>query len=315
MSIRWTIPLSGVLILAALILSSCAGPAPRHPAGVAADAEWARAMKAGRTAFERGDLDLAARFYGAALSRGRIRDNASAIADAAYNLAACRLAQGEHESARALLKEAKAEMARSHEEPGGDVLLVEAQVAWLMGEPEKAFSLTEQLLDGPQTEVAEGLQRQARLLRGKIACVEGNAERATAELQSADTIGGDPANPAVNAVRSELTGCISLLQGDAAQAARHFDREAEFLREAGHYRTMADALIRAGDAYHRAFLEGEAADRWFRAARTIFTLGDSPQARDLAAKALGAATETKDQSLQERTRSLLEEIQAADTDR
>jgi len=314
MSIRWTIPLSGVLILAALILSSCAGPAPRHPAGVAADAEWARAMKAGRTAFERGDLDLAARFYGAALSRGRIQDNASAIADAAYNLAACRLAQGEHESARALLKEAKAEMVRSHPLPG-DVSLMEAQVAWLMGEPEEALSLTEQLLGGPQTEATEGLRLQARLLRGKIACDQKNAERAIAELQSADTIGGDHANPAVNAGRSELTGCISLLQGDAAQAARHFDREAQFLREAKHYRTMADALQRSGEAYHRAFLEGEAADRWFRAARTIFTLGDSPQARDLAAKALGAATETKDQSLQERTRSLLEEIQAADTDR
>ncbi len=315
MSIRWTIPPTGFLILAALILCSCAGPAPRHPAGVAADAEWARAMKAGETAFERGDLDLAARFYGAALSRGRIWDNASAIADAAYNLAACRLAQGEHESARALLKEAKAEMVRSHEEPGGDVLLVEAQVVWLLGEPEEALSLTEQLLGGPQTEATKSLQPQARLLRGKIACAKGDKERAIAELQSADSIGVDPANPAVDAGRSELTGCISLLQGNFAQAARHFDREAQLLREAGHYRTMAGALKRAGDAYHRAILAGEAADRWFRAARTIFTLGDVPQARDLATKAMGAAEEATDQSLQERTRSLLKEIRAADSDR
>jgi tetratricopeptide (TPR) repeat protein len=314
MSIRWTIPLTGFLILAALILCSCAGPAPRHPAGVAADFEWARAMTAGRTAFERGDLDLAARFYGAALSRGQIMDNASAIADAAYNLAACRLAQGEHESARALLKEAKAEMPGITPLPG-DVLLLEARVTWLTGEPEEALSLTEQLLGGPQTEATEGLHLQARLLRGKIACAQGNAERAIAEWQFANKVGGDMANPTGNAGRSELTGCISLLQGDTSQAARHFDREAEFLREAGHYRTMADALKRAGDAYHRAILAGEAADRWFRAARTIFTLGDVPQARDLATKAMGAAEEATDQSLQERTRSLLEEIRAADSDR
>jgi tetratricopeptide (TPR) repeat protein len=314
MSIRWTIPLTGFLILAVLILPSCAGPAPRHPAGVAADAEWARAMKAGRTAFELGNLDLAARFYGAALSRGRTMDSASAIADAAYNLAACRLAQGEHESARALLKEAKAEMSRSHDEPD-DVLLVEAQVMWLLGEPEQAISLTEKLLGSAQTKSKEGLQAQARLLRGKIACAKGDKERAIAELQSAEKIGGEESSPAVNAGRSELAGCISLLQGNTARAAQQFDREANSLREAGQYRKMADALNRAGDAYHRESLEGEAADRWFRAARTIFTLGDSPQARDLATKALGAAEEVKDKNLMERTRSLLEEIQAADTDR
>jgi tetratricopeptide (TPR) repeat protein len=266
-------------------------------------------MKAGRTAFERGDLDLAARFYGAALSRGRIRDNASAIADAAYNLAACRVAQGEHESARALLKEAKAEMSQSNGEPG-DVLLVEAQVVWLLGEPEEALSLTEKLLGYPQTQATEGLHTQARLLRGKIACARRDAERANAELQSAEKIGEEDSNPAVNAGRSELAGCISLLQRNTAQAAQQFDREANSLREAGQYRKMADALKRAADAYKRSSLPGKAADRWFRAARTIFTLGDSPQARDLATKAHGAAVEAKNQYLQERTRSLLEEIGA-----
>lgn len=314
MSSRLTISLTVCLIFPALILASCAGPAPRHPAGVAADTEWTRAMKAGRTAFDRGDLDLAAGFYQAALSRGRTMDNSSAIADAAYNLAACRVAQGEYASARALLKEAKAEMSRSHDEPG-DVLLVEAQVMWHLGEPEQAISLTEKLLGSAHTESKEGLQTQARLLRGKIACAKGDKERAIAELQSAEKISGEESNPAVNAGRSELAGCISLLQGNTAQAAQQFDREANSLREAGQYRKMADALTRAADAYHRSSLPGEAADRYFQAARTIFTLGDSPQALDLATKALGAATEAKDQSLQERTRSLLVEIDKADANR
>lgn len=316
MRIRFRMALAGPLLVAVLALASCAGPAPRPPTGVAADADFARAMKAGRTAFERGDLELAARFYQAALSRGRTMDTASAIADAAYNLAACRIARGEYESARALLQEAGAEMSRIHGQPGGDVLLVEARVVWLLGDPGEALSLTEKLLGSPMAQVPEGIRLQARLLRGKIACGKGDAEHAIAELHFAEkTTGGENENPAVNAVRSELAGCISLLQGNTAQAARQFDQEADYLREAGQYRNMAGALHRAGDAYNRTPHKGEAADRWLRAARTIFPLGDLPQARDLATKALGAAEEAKDRNLQERTRSLLEEIAAADSSR
>lgn len=213
MSIRRTIPLTGSLVLAALLLASCAGPAPKHPPGVAADTGWARAMKAGRTAFERGDLESAAGFYGAALSRGRIMDDASAIADAAYNLAACRVALGEYESARALLQEAKAEMSRSDREPG-DVLMVEARVLRLLGETEEALSLTERLLGSLQTNATEDLHLQVRLLRGMIACGKGDTERAVAEHAMAETLGRNKSTHAANAGISELAGCISLLQGD-----------------------------------------------------------------------------------------------------
>ena len=60
--------------------------------------------------------------------RARLMDDSHAIADAAYNLAACLTDLGQYQSARAYLLEAKAEGRRA----GGritDVLLLEAMVA------------------------------------------------------------------------------------------------------------------------------------------------------------------------------------------
>ncbi|GAB4372149.1 MAG: hypothetical protein Kow00128_20670 [Deltaproteobacteria bacterium] len=296
------------VLLGALLLLSCGGSGPRPEAGASADAEWIRAMKAGRSAFSRGDLDPAVRFFETALSRGRAMDDPAAIVDAAYNLAAVRMARGEYPAARRLLRDAEAESARTGGPPG-DLLLLLARTAWRMDDPGEALRLTDRLIGSSGTS-GGNLVRQALLLRGRIACERGDGERARAELAKADETGGGP-DPATQAFRSGLSGCILRLSGDAAVAASEFDREAERFREAGLYRNMGDALSRAGAAWSGAVRPSEAADRWFRAARAFFALGDLPRANDLAKRSLAAATRAKNPSLAERNRALMNELAEA----
>ncbi len=313
MSRRIRSTLAGGLVLAALLFNACAGAPPKPPTGAAADAQWQRAMKSGRSAFERGQLRLAEDFYQAALMRGRTMDTPEAIANAAYNLAACKLGQGRYDSARTLLGEAKAELLRIGEN-AGDVLLLEARIAWLLGEPQAALTLTEELLAPSASGHPEHLL-QAHLLRGRIACDRKDPQGAIAELQKAEPLMGDDPNPAVTAGLCSLAGCIYLQQGKAGQAARQFDREAELLREAGQYGRMEGALQRAAEAYEEAGRKAQAADRWFRAARATLPRKDFGQARALGDRALAAAEGAHDQGLQERIRLLLEEIAGEELER
>lgn len=301
----------GWLLLAVWLQVACSGPAPRAgSAGGGAqgsDAEWRSAMTAGRKAYDRGQLAQAARLYRHALQRGRAMDSPPAIADAAYNLAASQLGLGDYAAARLQLQEAKTELLRS----GGDLsdlLLVEARLARLLGEPGQALALLESLRAGA---FPEGLQQQSELLRGQLACDLGDRDGALNALQQLREGVGENTSPAVRGGGWELAGCLALLRGEALQAAGAFDREAECLREAGQYRQMISALSRAAAAYDRAGGQGEAAERWFRAARSLFTQGQRDEALMLATRAKEAAQRAPEPRLAQRVQSLLEEIAAA----
>ncbi len=297
------------LLLAALALAACAGPPPSGRLQDTADAEWARTMRIGRTAYTGGQIELAGKFYRSALARGRAMDSASAIADAAYNLAACRMHQGRYAEARALLKEARAEAKRSNGATG-DILLLAAKAAILLGEPEEALALAEELLGLPKSATTTAPQLQGYLLRGHIACERGDTPRALSELQQAEQGYFEGAGPAIDAGFCELAGCICLQQKKPAEAARRFDQETDFLKDARLFRKMTASLARAADAYGQAGDHRESADRFFRAARSAYTQGDKEAAIALGQKALRAAEKADEPDLLERSRALLDEIRA-----
>src|SRR5438045_2154785 len=90
-------------------LSSCA----THRSAAIADSELTAATTAAQLAFGQDRIELAAQLYARALTRARAMDDASAIADAAYNLAACLTELGQYSRALVQLDEAEAEAQRA----------------------------------------------------------------------------------------------------------------------------------------------------------------------------------------------------------
>ncbi len=251
------------IALTLVMLVGCATP----PTGPRKDKELSRTSDLARAAFEDGATARAIDLYSKALNRAIAMDDATEIGNAAYNLALCQIILGQLDQASASLAEARAAFQRSGSNPA-DVLLLEATIAQRQGKLEQALSLADQVLAASPDE--DDLF-QATLLKGTIACQQNDPARAKAALTEADK--HHVANAALLAARERLAGNVFLLEGNPAEAAAAFDQGAALFQKAKHYRDMALTLRRAGEAYREAGDTQRAADRLFRAQRSLAAQG------------------------------------------
>lgn len=256
-------------------------------------------MTSGRLAFERGMNAEAVALYRRALDRAREMDNAVAIADASYNLAAAQVQAGDYAAAAAALLESEAEARRA----GGnvaDVLLLRAKVARLSGAPSEAVALADRVLADPASRPTAGHRVQAHVLKGEVAAEEGNWPVAEQQARLArNALGriGDTASPALLAGVVGLRGRIARGRGDLAESARLFDRRADLLRRARLYRDMADAIADSAQVWMSLGRPAEAGPRFYRAARAAAAQGDAAGARSLLSQASDAARAARDERL------------------
>ena len=170
-------------LFVALILLTLVGCATSPTATVPPkDKELSRASDRARAAFEDGATARAIDLYTRALNRARAMDNATEIANTAYNLALCYIVEGQLDQASASLAEAEAAFERSGSTPP-DVLLLEATVAQRQGKLEQAVSLADQVLSAS---LDENNLFQAILLKGTVACEQADLARARAALAEAE---------------------------------------------------------------------------------------------------------------------------------
>jgi ATP/maltotriose-dependent transcriptional regulator MalT len=285
-----------LVTLSLLVLTGCNSPAPTGPRG---DAVLTNAMSSGRLAFERGLNTEAVVLYRQALDRAREMDDAPAIADAAYNLAAAMVQAGEYGQARLALLEAEAEARRF----GGnvaDVLLLRAKVARLGGMPSEAVALADRVLSDAASRPAPGHRVQAHVLKGEVAAEERNWAAAEEQARLArEALGraGDRVSPALLAGVVGLRGRIAMGRGDLSSAARLYDRRVDLLRQGHLYRDMAGAIADSAEAWRRLEKPAEAGPRFYRAARAAAAHGDGARARALVSEASDAASAARDESL------------------
>ncbi|MBN1509148.1 MAG: tetratricopeptide repeat protein [Sedimentisphaerales bacterium] len=235
------------------------------------DKGLSRTSNLARVAFEEGATTKAIDLYGKSLNRARAMDDAAEIGNAAYNLALCHIILGQLDQARASLAEAKAAFERSGSTPA-DVLLLEATIAQRQGRLEQALSLADQVLSARPD---ESHRFQVELLKGTIACEQGDPARASTALVEADQY--HVTNVPLLAARERLAGNIFSLERNPAEAAAAFDRAAALFQEAKHYRDMALTLRRAGEAYREAGDAQHAEDRLFRAQRSLAAQGEKAE--------------------------------------
>jgi hypothetical protein len=259
---------------------------------------------AANKAFARGQVEQAARQYARALERARAADATGDICDQAYNLAACLLILGQPGTARTLLQEARA-AAQQLGRKEVDGLLLEAKAARMSGRREEALRQVEALLTG-KAPLDPAARIQALLIKALVRCDAGQSP--TAEQPEIRLLALEVSDPAIQAEVAQLGGRCDLLEKEFIRAAAAFDREAAWLQKSGRFREMAQALARAGDAYTHAEQPAAAADRRYRAARSLFAQGDTVGALRQIEPALVAARKTGQEALAARVVALFEEI-------
>jgi len=273
------------------------------------------AMASGRLAFERGLNAEAVGMYRRALERAREMDDAGAIADASYNLAAALVQAGDYAGAAAALLESEAEARRA----GGniaDVLLLRARVARLNRNPSEAAALADGVLGDSASRPTPGHRALAHVLKGELAVDGGDwpaAEQQARLARSALGKVGDSASPAVLAGVVGLRGQVARGRGNLPDAAQLFDRRVDLLRKARLYGDLPGALADSAQAWMSLGNPAEAAPRFYRAARAAAARDDMARARLLLSQASAAASQAQDERLLALVRALRIEWDGATT--
>lgn len=288
--------LTGPLLLASLLLASCAGPDPVP----ALEREIHQGAAAARDAFTAGDLVQARILYTHALAGARLSDDALALGNLAYNLAVVVAEQGDCAGAEALLAEAAAALGRARQ-PLDDVTLLRARVQWHAGDA-GAAERTLAALD------ASADKNETTLLRGELACARKDVSAAKAALAAlAEALGEELARTGNPSLLS-LAASVAETEGRAGDAAALQDRAADALRGSGEYRRMAQALGRAGAAHLAADAPVVAGDRFLRAAQSRLGARDRPGARVLLQRATACAEQSGDADLGARVRACARDL-------
>jgi len=290
-----------VIVIAGLFAcAGCSSPKVAKPVDPDINVISAAAMKA----FARGQVEQAARQYARALDRARAADSAGDICDQAYDLAACLLILGQPDPARTLLQEAHAEALQLGRKDV-DILLLEAKADRLAGQREEALRCVASILAAePPAEPANRLQ--ALLIKALVRCDAGQIP--LIEQAEIRRLALEISDPAIQAEVAYLAGCSDLLEKEFARAGTAFDHEAALLQKGGRFREMAQALVRAGDAFAQASQPQAAADRLYRAARCLAAQGDSLGALRQIEPALNAAKAAKQDNLVTRIVALFNSI-------
>lgn len=149
---------------------------------------------------------------------------------------------------------------------------------------------------------------QVHLMRANLAADENRLEAADEEWEEARRKVRWVKDEAVHAEVERVAGRLSMLRMMPRAAAARFDREAELLRQAAHYREIPFALISAGEAYEMVELIAVAGNRYYRAARTLYGRDDLAGAALLIDRTVVLAELSGDVELQGRLAILFKEL-------
>jgi tetratricopeptide (TPR) repeat protein len=293
--VRWS-----ALVLAGGLAAGCA-----TPAGPRLDDQIQRDTAAGRAAYDTGSIGKAADLYGLALARARLTDDAVETARAAYNLAACLAALGRYTEAHDLLVLARAGFG-TNGSAAAQTYLVEARMLRRQGQGEEAAKVARTALGASDDPDASA---QAGILIADMACDAADGAKAQGALEWVRGRLKSVKNPRVQADAASVSARIALLGKAFGEAGRGWDACAGWLRRAGQYRQMAEALNNAGEAYQQAGLWREAFDRYVRAGQSYLGGGDRKAALAALQRGMALGPKLNDEAASARGGALLQELQ------
>ena len=260
------------------VLAACGGtPSPPPPPE---DSTLASQARAGRLALEAERPGDAARLYGAALARARVRDDADAIADAGTGLAAAELERGDAAAALRTTQDVQGELVRRGATVPPVLRLAEALALYRLGRTGAADTVARQVAAEAGADGDAALR--AWFLRGLIAADAGDATA----LAGARAALGEPTTRGFRADAVELAARAALLDGNASATRRLAEEAAGLRRETLDYRGLSRLLALQAEAEGRDGAFGAAADLMLRAGRGAAARGDRVAARQWLGQAV-----------------------------
>lgn len=276
----------GIWLLASvMVFSGCATPGSGP-----LDPEVKLLSGAAGTAYQRGELDRADELYRQARQRARLVDDAGEVVRNTYNLALCRMAAGRLDEAGNLLKQAGA-LAGKRGLDASRILLAEAELSRLSGDKDGSARLAREALSAGVDH--EG-RVQSLLLQGEAEAVGDRMQEALAHFKAAEARTTDQTPALIRARLDALAARLireKRLAGDEAfrQASR-----AQWLKKAGQYRMMVQALDEAAQCYEHDSKWNEAFQCRIRAAQSLLSAGDKVSALAMLRKSADLAERTGD---------------------
>lgn len=348
-----TIQTHDAAVVALVIFASVAGCRSGGSTTAEVDRPLAKQSRQAVEAFHYGYDDEAIEHYRLAIRRAWELDDAEAIGNTAYNLAACWAAMQNFEPARQALAEARAELRRSGQSEV-DAWLLEAKIARAQGrlgdaayyadcvvapmirrdpacnescrdrEDNRLLSTLRGCRDhiasclghgDEEPDVCEQYNVSLAVFRANLSLDSGDVPAAQASLARARSLEVAQTEPAARAEIAAAEARVLLMQQRPLDAARRLDSETQWLRESGHLRELPMATSAAAEAFLQAGYPIEASDRYFRTARMLYGRGDLLAALFFLEQSIALAVEMSDVDLQLRAALLLEEIERANRKR
>jgi len=303
--VRWaTVTLMAGCVLAA----GCLSPTT----GVFTDREISAAASRGRRAFAGGYAEVAAKAYRQALMRARLLNDTAAVADCAYNLAACLTELGRYDEARRHLREARGVWSASGRDSSAlaEAWLLEAKILEAEDAGDEAACALEAALKSLPPKNHGPVRSQIYAMQADLACAAGNLAAAREALRLARrtaSSGRRLSTPALALIEA-VEGRVLLAESRPAEAAARLQHAAEHFQQARRYLEMAEALLEAARAYDVAGQPGQAAELYLQAAASRQARGDLVIALKIITAAVAAAEKTDNAALHAQVRAIFEEI-------
>jgi tetratricopeptide (TPR) repeat protein len=300
----WARAVTWVVVLIFLSAPYGCGSQQTARQGPPVDRDLERTNRAARIAFDNGRIQQAANLFRQALERAQLRDDLAAAIDARFNLAVCLTLLQSDQEALALVLQAREDLSRAGQPVTNDLLLLEATILYRQGELDKAWHITENILQTTDG-ISSPVQSKIHFLRGLIANDRSDWVKLRLEINAL----GKPNSPALRADQQELIGHLSMAERNWDEAVLAFDEAAALRRQILDYRGMVKALAKAGEAYERRGRPVPAAQRLLRAGQSAARQGDSRQARLWLDRAARLAEQGGDGELAQEARLQLAELQ------
>lgn len=270
---------------ATLLAAGCA-----TPRGVAPDPQIKLTAEAAQTALQHGEIGRADALYGKALARARLTDNRDETIRNAYNLALCRMSAGRLDEARGLLELAGL-LASGRGVVSSRILLAQAEVSRLAGDHPRSEQLACEAMEA-------GADRdgtvQAWLLQGEARQQAANFQGACTCFAAASRSMTRETPAAVRARLSALEAGLVLAGVLPGSVAVLQLERAEWLKQAGQFDKMVEALQAAAMVLEGDAKWTEAFDCRIRAAQSMMAAGKREQAHAEVLKAEELAARTGD---------------------
>ena len=294
--------------------------------------------------YNRGGVEGAREEYLKVLKEAWASDNAYESGTAAYHLAACYFSAGDAARAKDWLIDSRYELNRCGASCQ-NVWLLEAKiaraekryedVAYLLqrssaetvkattfnifdrsGErqlPKIQLASVRAPLGGVRGKLLQQRQQAANdlpilLIKAAVAVERNDLPEARKRLQEADQQLGFVNQPEWQAEWYRVSGDLAYAKGQAEQAAKLYDQEAETLTSIGLYRDLPRVLTQSANSYEAAAQFAVAADRLCRAARLYFGRSDYELAWQTAEAAGQLSEKSEDVTIEVRLRLLAEQI-------